>query len=478
MKTRIDSISVLLICIMIISYSSLAYKYINTGDVNADEDFYLLAAKKVMDGELLYRDFGYSQMPVLPYLNGAMMKLVGFGFVEQRFINSVWGALILVLIIILGFSNKDLKPFLCAGLILSTSPYWIYYTCIGKTYAATGFFMTFAAFGILMPMKYHIKAIIVLLGGLLAIGCRLSVAPFVFLLWGILFFQSDTSKQRIAVVCFYLVICAGFFLPFYLSSPENFMFWNIEYNTGSSFSRRGWTSVYEFLLLAPGTLLLASIGILIFFKNFQDHKVHEVGIFITAMVGITFHLLLRASYGEYSTPFIALLSLGAAVVAFRSEVFKIVIIVILLSPLIYLKAPLPPRTQENIVALIKETSEFIRATIPKGAKILTPLTLIAVQAGYDVVKGSEMGKFGLTTEIEVQRARRLGLLPYQDLISLVETQTPKAIIFGNRLNWNFFWTVPSLKPVKKEFKNNFYQKLSENYYVAFYNAMFLVFLPK
>jgi hypothetical protein len=461
-----------------ISYFVLAYKYIYTGNLNNDEGFYLLSAKKVMDGELLYRDFGYPQMPALPYLNGAVMKIVGFGFVEQRFINAFWGTLLLLLIIILGISHKDPKPFLYAGLILSTSPFWIYYTCIGKTYAATNFFMALTAFGILFPMKYHNKVIVSLVGGLLAIGCRLSMAPFVFLLWGILLLHSDTKNKRIVVICFYFIICIIFFLPFYLTAPENFIFWNIEFNAGSTLNRRGWQLIYELFTLAPGALLLASAGIFILFRRLQYHKFHEIGIFITAVAGVIFHLSFRSSWGEYSTPFIAILSLSAAIIASKSKTFNIIIIISFLSPLIYLKAPLPDIDQ-NIIALIQEPSNFIQESVPKGSKILTPLPIIAVQAGYNVIKGTEMGQFGLTTEIDVERARRLRLLPYEDLITLVESQTPKALVFwNNQCIWNYFFSVPSLKPIDNEWKNIFCQKLFKNYYIAFYNTMFIVLLPK
>jgi len=154
------------------------------------------------------------------------------------------------------------------------------------------------------------------------------------------------------------------------------------------------------------------------------------------------------------------------------------IIIVLLSPLIYLKAPLPG-IEKGIIALIQEPSNFIKKNVPKNANILTPIPIIAVQAGYNVIKGTEMGQFGLTTEIEEERAIRLGLLPYKNLISLVESQTPNALVFWNsQCIWNFYYTVPSLKLVDNEWKNIFCQKLLQNYYIAFHNTMFIVLLPK
>ena len=65
--------------------------------MNSDEGFYAVAARSVWQGDVPYRDFGHTQMPLLPYINGLMMQLTGFGLFEQRAINGLWGALTLAL---------------------------------------------------------------------------------------------------------------------------------------------------------------------------------------------------------------------------------------------------------------------------------------------------------------------------------------------------------------------------------------------
>ena len=58
--------------------------------VDADEGAYLLAAKLVMQGKLLYHDFSYPQMPLLPYLYGAWMKLFGMTWYSSRFLSALF----------------------------------------------------------------------------------------------------------------------------------------------------------------------------------------------------------------------------------------------------------------------------------------------------------------------------------------------------------------------------------------------------
>ena len=47
------------------------------GLVDPDEGMYPLNARLVLEGKVPYRDFHYPQMPLLPYLYGAWMRLTG-----------------------------------------------------------------------------------------------------------------------------------------------------------------------------------------------------------------------------------------------------------------------------------------------------------------------------------------------------------------------------------------------------------------
>ncbi|MBC7896442.1 MAG: hypothetical protein H7066_13590, partial [Cytophagaceae bacterium] len=69
--------------------------HIYCGAMNADEGFYAIAARPVMEGDLPYRDFGYTQMPLLPYFNGPILARTGYGLFEQRWLNAAWAALAL-----------------------------------------------------------------------------------------------------------------------------------------------------------------------------------------------------------------------------------------------------------------------------------------------------------------------------------------------------------------------------------------------
>jgi dolichyl-phosphate-mannose-protein mannosyltransferase len=68
------------------------------GAVDNDEGYYGLAAKLTTHGEVLYRDFFYTQSPLLPYVYGAWMEVFGFSLAASRALSVIFalalGALI------------------------------------------------------------------------------------------------------------------------------------------------------------------------------------------------------------------------------------------------------------------------------------------------------------------------------------------------------------------------------------------------
>ena len=61
--------------------------------IDGDEAFYLIAARKVAEGSVVYRDFFYPQMPFLPSVYGTWTRLVGDGWFEGRLLSCIFAAL-------------------------------------------------------------------------------------------------------------------------------------------------------------------------------------------------------------------------------------------------------------------------------------------------------------------------------------------------------------------------------------------------
>ncbi len=458
-------------------YIGISLKYIPAGQLNADEGIYCLTAQKTMEGQLPYRDFAYPQMPVLPYMNGLAMKIVGFGYLEQRAVNAFWGLITIAVVFCLVFSTAGRYAALVATWLTATSIYWVHFVCMGKTYAATGLFLILAALGIAAPWLYYRKVLLFTLAGVFAVGTRLSAAPVVFVLWVFLILQADNLKKRIIAAVLPILAGIALVLPFLIADPENFIFWNLKYHLGSTIHRRGLLSIKEYLWLAPGTLLIIATALAALAIKIRQLKLWQLAIFISAIIGIVVQLSLKASYGEYSTPYMPLATVGATVIVSKFSWFKKLCPIIFVLPLLAYLGPKPLFDNYMPDALLN-TAKFLRANTSAADKVLTSLPITAVQAQRKVFEGIELGKFALTSEMPEDKALRLHIITPRILVEMVETKKPAAVVINSfKSPWNFHWSIPSFNPADKQQIKLFFQTLNRNYHVAFKEHPFAVFLP-
>jgi len=110
------------------------------GSLNQDEGWYLLASLCVADGQLPYRDFFFTQGPVMPLVYGAFAKLwAPYGVLGGRVLTAVFG---LVAAAIAARIAAQLAPqarrseaALTAWLLTACVPVHSYFSVISKTYA-------------------------------------------------------------------------------------------------------------------------------------------------------------------------------------------------------------------------------------------------------------------------------------------------------------------------------------------------------
>ena len=60
----------------ILLYIIFSIVYLLWGRLNADEGWYLYASRLVFKGQIPYRDFAYTQAPLLPYIYGIPQAVV------------------------------------------------------------------------------------------------------------------------------------------------------------------------------------------------------------------------------------------------------------------------------------------------------------------------------------------------------------------------------------------------------------------
>ncbi len=467
---------------ILVLYASHAAYYTWRGEINADESFYLVAARRAMAGDLPYRDFAYSQMPALPYLNGAVMSIIGFGFLHQRIVNVCWGFASITILLVAGVKRDYWRVCAWAAVALAAAPWWISLIAVGKTYAAAGLLLLTAGVTVVSSGSFRARIVGFAVAGVLAVGCRLSVVLAVMTLLVTLAAQGTRFRTRVGVVAFVGTLAILAFGVFFLLDPESFLFWNVEYHASTAMRWSLKRPLRETLMLAPGVLVLMAFAITVMEYRRSIELAPETGVMLAALVGVGTQLMLPAPYGEASTPFMPLGALGAAFVIargtrlpwWRRHVWIVVSVGILVAAL----GPLPP-IRLQLWSSIRSAAAYLAGHTGTSGRVLTPVPVVAIEAHRPIFPGLEMGMFGMTIDMPPERARRLHLATPFEIGGLLAERVPAAVVLIRQSSrWNFGWTVPSLWPVDARTRNAIMEPLAREYHPTFKNDLFVVYLRR
>jgi hypothetical protein len=469
---------------MTIIYSLLVHYVINNIGLSSDEGCYMMAAKQVISGRIPYRDFGYTQTPMLPYINGFFMNIFGFGQQVHRVINACWGYLALILSIIIVFNRKSYMASFMCGWVLVTSPFWVGLICFSP-YGVSTFFMTLTGLVICSMLSYSKKVALFSVFGNLAIACRLTVAPAIIILLVYLIIKGTRFKQRVAAIVSFLVVGMIIFLPFYFASPDNFIFWNLGYHLHSELKG---SMIHEHIFMFPSIFIMICLATPIAIIMKKKVTSPEVIVLLAATVGIITQMVLKINYGVYSTPFVTLCVMGGSLILADFKWNKYIYAIFIIFPLIYM-TPLNPikyltisldeYLDKNWVNTLSYAESFLRENTSVDGYLLTPFPVLAVQADRRVFEGIELGMFSITDEMDEIRAKKLHLMHYDELIDIVKDRKAQAVILNNFVSpYNFSWSVPSITLASAQKSEQFFDLLKKNYKVVFNLTPLVILLPK
>ncbi|HBO98522.1 MAG TPA: hypothetical protein DD637_01600, partial [Verrucomicrobia bacterium] len=166
------------------AYLALAGAAIWMGALNQDEGWYLYAARLVREGEMPYRDFFFTQAPLLPIVYSAFTGLFK-GILGGRLLTAAFGLLGILTAVRL---VQELVPRekrgvsgLLVAFLLGSNLYHVYYTALPKTYALAGIFVLTGYLFLLLGLKKDFsigKNVLMFLSGtalLFAAGTRISL---------------------------------------------------------------------------------------------------------------------------------------------------------------------------------------------------------------------------------------------------------------------------------------------------------------
>ena len=119
-------------------YLAYSFALLFDGRPNADEGWYLYAGRLVFQGAMPYRDFAYTQMPLLPYIYG-VPQLIQPGILTGRLTSIFFSVAGLALWLRIAQRHGGGLAVALAALLLGTYTFGIYLQSIAKYFALVSF---------------------------------------------------------------------------------------------------------------------------------------------------------------------------------------------------------------------------------------------------------------------------------------------------------------------------------------------------
>jgi 4-amino-4-deoxy-L-arabinose transferase-like glycosyltransferase len=458
-------------------YATVALFMVFNGSLNIDEGFYGLSSRAAMQGLLPYRDFGYTQLPLFPYINGAVMELTGFGFVGQRLASALWAALTMAL----GSAWLWRRRGRLAGLgyvaVMASGLQWMYFAHIGKTNALAGFLILAAAVIVVSRPRIGVQIFATSLLGVVAIGCRLPVAPFFIVVWIGLLVRNFSPGNLLRAALWPAVFGLLLIGPFIAAAPDSFRFWALDIHGESRFVRNWHLDLKSMFPLSPALCLmglLLPLGLL----SRRVRVSRPVDLVLLALfVALVCNVLPTGAYPEYPAPFVPsfifALSILLADMGFtpRRQAFGLALFVIVN---LTIRAP----TDHAVYRETRRAADYVRQFQRAPYPFVGSASMVALEAGVPVPDWLVMAPFCCSESFSESAAAERHLATPDRIARLMADPGCNVFVMYTAPVRNFVWSMPRFVPISDASVARWKAILAERFTLEYGDSSYAVFIRR
>ena len=477
------------------------------GNINQDEGWYLYAARMVAEGRMPYRDFFFTQGPVMPHVYGAFAGLwSAHGVLGGRVLTACLGLLSCLLAAGLArraaAGGRAAEAGVMAFALTACNLYHVYFTAIPKTYALAsclllgGYLVLALCLSRRKKTRSHMSCMWALPAGVLialAAGTRLSLGAMLpVTALGLLL-----TCRKTGAAFFWFALGGGVglalaFGPTWLEAREPFLF-SQSFHT----ARGGHDPFFMVGSLArtaraylPAGLLLAALVIFQWFRKAEPKPEEPTAeaayrgyiwpwIWFVAFLSVFVPQLASPyPYDDYQVPVMGLLA--AALAGWAANVTpsdslrcRVCLCCVAVSLLASFGSPITQewlvarqdrfwvvRKAEPDLALLRLAARDVRALAGEDTLLLTQDTYLAVEAGMRVPEGMEMGPFCYFPELSDEDAARFHVMNAGRLTALLESAPSTMVAYSG---YGFAIRSPVMDAVPDAERHRFLSLLGKNY---------------
>ena len=471
------------------------------GNLNQDEGWYLYAAQRMAEGAQPYRDFFFTQGPVMPNVYGTLAGLWSpHGVLGGRVLTLAFGLMGCVMTALLARRavprERAMEAAVMAFALTACNLYHAYFTTIPKTYGLASFLVAagFLLLSLCVPREPKTRSMRTAMWALpagfliaLAAGTRLSLGALLpVTTLGLLFTCRRTGA---AFFLFALGGAVGLVLvfgPLLADAREPFVFAQTFHAARGGGGRdlflmagsvsRTVRAYLPMALMAAGLVLSPMLGR----RTGATAGGRWAWLWLSGFLCVFLvHLAGPFPYDDYQVPVMGLLAAALAAWTVRSALGTVArgglclfwVIVALASSF---GSPLPQewmvtrqdrfwavRKQQPDLALLRQVGREIRALSGDAeTALLTQDVYLAVEAGMKVPEGLEMGPFGYFPALSDEGAAKFKVLNKRGLLTLLEhAPCEVAAVSG----YGFAIRAPVMDRVSDDDAQIFWSALTRNY---------------
>jgi hypothetical protein len=440
--------------------------------LNADEGFYLASSRALWDGLLPYRDYAYTQTPLLPLVQAPFLALLPGSLGGIRLLSFLWTGIALVAAHRMVPARAGALPVLLGFGLLFLCLDTMGYLSIGKTYALANLALLACALPLFMDLSWRTRLVLLSAAGVLAVGVRLTTAPSVAALWAGLWILHRKEARAAWMLGIPAVMALAVLGPFAAADPVRFVFFNWSFHSQSYVPRHPAGFWEAALVYAPGAWVLFAAALWAGRRRLTPSAV----LLVASVAGVAANLIVAGTYLEYVTPFVMPGVVGALGVLAESLGRRPAIAVLSLAALAaVISCRVPART--TCVEDAAGAAGFLASRTAPGDRVLASMPEVAVEAGRPLFRNLVMGKFTVTGDLPPAQAVRYGFIPIGELIGCAERREPAAVVFSSLRSGNFLYSLPS-EIQFAGIRDRFIGELLRGYEVAYSNPTFVVLLPR
>jgi len=442
--------------------------------IDPDEGYYILASRLVFQHKMPYRDFLYTQTPLLPYVYGLWMQLGGISWASARSLSVGFTDVLSILLYIQISSQTRRWAVGVLGVLLFASSTLIFgWMPIVKTYALSSVLL-FSCYMIVTRFSAGSPRWLFSVAGLL-LGLSVEVRLYfigllpIFLLW--VFRNREICRKRAALFCF----TAGFLIAILPSAYFAIFHWNVflfniigihairsDYDLIGSLGQKLWTFLGALLVgrtgngFQLGVLLLISL-VLIGKKTMTDAG--RLAFQIAIALGFICFLP-TPTYVQYLSVIIPFLimcvaySLPSLFTSWDGKRRPKVVFALICTMLIYLAIPVTDYTRyfgvgphtiipspsesraDREIERVRMVSRTIKALVHPGE------TVVSFWPGY-IVESTATPYSGLECDTGITFSAKLSpeqLAAYHiasrgQIEDAIRSRIPRIVVLGNQEYW-------------------------------------------